>query len=294
MTRPGDRVRRLASLICSEPTVRGIVDPAVSDLQFEYARAVRTGRVRAWFIYTRGVLACVEAVAGAWCASGSRTLPRLLAWTAGVATILTALLIWIPYRDLHAQARVIVGEPWRVLMSLVPQAVVAVLPVAMPCAAAIVLRSAPASAQLRRSIFMITIACASTTLLIFAAILPSANQTFRELVVGHPIWRGTNELTLGELWIQHAWFDLSVRGAFVCAPFALTAFVWRVLEWQRNAVGSALAIAAMVAYVAAFVAMPQLWRSFVPRVPIGWSPWVPNALYLAAAFMPRRARIVEH
>jgi len=40
MTEPGERLRRIASVVCSHQTMRRLVDPVIADLQFERGEAM--------------------------------------------------------------------------------------------------------------------------------------------------------------------------------------------------------------------------------------------------------------
>jgi hypothetical protein len=291
MRRPGERLKRLASRVCSPETMRRIVEPAIADLQLEHAHAVARGRAFAALVYARSVVACGMAIASAWCASDERALTRLVAWTLAITTAVTSLMIWMPF--LQVASRVPEGDAWLVLLLLVVLTVPAMLPTTMPCAVAIVARSADPSRRLKRVTFVVAVACAATTLLMVAAVLPAASQMFRDVFAGQTTRRGVNELSLVGMWRAHAWLQLNGRAALVCAPLVLTAFVWRTLAWQRNAIGSALAISGIVLYNVAYVALPRLWPSLMPGVAVGWSVWLPDALFLAVAIMPRRDQTVH-
>jgi hypothetical protein len=263
--------------------MRRIVEPAISDLQIEHATAIARGRGFAAFVYARGVVGCLAAVAGGWRLSDDRVLSRLVGWTIVATTVLTSLLIGLPYRVVAW--RIPPGRSWAVLVSLVPQALAVMLPAAMPCAAAIVLRSTSPDARVRRSVFAVAIVCAAATLLNVATITPFANQTFRVLMAGHFVVRGVNELTLAELWRKHAWLQLNGRAALACAPLVLTAFVWRTLAWRRSAFGSALAISGIVVYNLAYLALPSLWPPFMPGMAVAWSVWLPNLVFATATVL---------
>jgi hypothetical protein len=43
MNESAERLRRIASLVCSDPTMRRLIDPVIADLQFERADALAHG-----------------------------------------------------------------------------------------------------------------------------------------------------------------------------------------------------------------------------------------------------------
>ena len=69
MTRPGDRLRRVAARFCSRSAMERLIDPAVADLQAEYQAAVQTGSAwtRVWTLL-RGYTACLKVITLCACA----------------------------------------------------------------------------------------------------------------------------------------------------------------------------------------------------------------------------------
>jgi len=99
MTRPGDRLHRLAARCCTRSAMERIIDPAVADLQAEYHAAVQTGSpwTRVWTLL-RGYAACLKVITlCAWRGPtvvnlGSRTL--VVART-GLSWLGIALLVFL-------------------------------------------------------------------------------------------------------------------------------------------------------------------------------------------------------
>jgi hypothetical protein len=88
MTRPGDRLRRVAARFCNRSAMERLIDPAVADLQAEY-QAVQTASAwtRVWTLL-RGYTACLKVIALCAC-SGARTG---LSWV-GVALLVLVGLV---------------------------------------------------------------------------------------------------------------------------------------------------------------------------------------------------------
>jgi hypothetical protein len=98
MTRPGDRLRRLATRLCSERTRRRLIDPAVADLQAEAANARRNSPWLTALALTRGYLSIAKVMAIAACgdllheATSWRPEERAGVWR-GARTALAATIV---------------------------------------------------------------------------------------------------------------------------------------------------------------------------------------------------------
>jgi hypothetical protein len=90
MTRPGDRLRRVAARCCSRSALEQLIDPTVADLQAEYQAAVQTGSAwtRVWTLL-RGYAACSKVIT--LCAWPASTVVA----RAGLSWIGIALLVFI-------------------------------------------------------------------------------------------------------------------------------------------------------------------------------------------------------
>jgi lipopolysaccharide export LptBFGC system permease protein LptF len=130
------------------------------------------------------------------------------------------------------------------------------------------LRRRTATARARRSILLIAVACGALMLIVVAWIMPESNQAFRELLIGHRIPRGDNELTLGSLWARADWFHYHQRLALSCATVVLTWFACRVMAARRSV---ALGLAGVVVYVCAAL-MLQVSHASLPALLAAWLP----------------------
>jgi len=215
MTRPGDRLRRLAARFCSARARTRLVDPAVADLQAEAAAARRTGSP--WRIartLVAGYIALVKVLVIAVCGdvrAGAATTERAEvagtrrgAWVAlGVTLVATALLELPPLQSFAIE--IDIGERLRMATYLVPSTLPLSIPLGLAVATAWILHG---PARTRRVAGVALVTAALTSLGMFgnlAWVTPDANQAFRETVMAQytppgPVpSRGTNELRLSEL-----------------------------------------------------------------------------------------------
>jgi len=209
---PGRTLHRLAVSLCSAKTLEQIVEPAIADLQKEYASADRASR-RVWILLS-GYCAIVKVIA--ICALSlptmtdeeRRALSRTLAWSAGSIAAISALLT-LPPLVAWSMRR------WDAAMILVPQAIPLAIPMGIAIGIAFGLSARPA-----RNIVKVTLlGCVVASALSFgilAWVMPVANQAFREVAIRELAdsgyrsrfepERGHNEMTLSELRREEASF----------------------------------------------------------------------------------------
>ncbi len=194
MSLPGRRLHVLAARVCSEKTMKQLIDPVLADLQVEHASAI--GMRGRWLALLSGYVAFVKVMlwCGArgtreawrdWTADDQRALNRTLLCVAGATVFATSLfglpdLFHLPdMLSINAHARL-----ERLLLYLVPSAVALGLPAGVAIGAAL---GATKRAQSRR---VITAMCFVALLLSIASfvniawVVPHAHQSFRVELVG--------------------------------------------------------------------------------------------------------------
>ncbi|HEV8397178.1 MAG TPA: LptF/LptG family permease [Vicinamibacterales bacterium] len=215
MTRPGDRVRRLAMRCCSERTRRRLIDPAVADLQAEVAAARRTGSawqtVRAFVAGYGSILKvmiiglCGELRSAATWEREEATRARRGAWVALGIIIVSTVLLELPLLRSMSSTVLGVGERVRMATYLAPSTLALSAPLGFAVATAWALHGA---ARRRKVAAAALLAAALTAPAMFANlgwVTPDANQAFRETVLAHHVppvpvpVRGDGELRLGDL-----------------------------------------------------------------------------------------------
>ena len=291
--RPGERLRALASRLCSDIAMDRLIDPVLADLQREHADATRRGLVwRRRGIRIAGTLAFWKVIglhaatrapslAPERAAANEHAIGRTMAFSAAFIAALTLLFVWpqvsstVIERDHLGYYTKVTGRDlaWLVLF-LVPQAAAVGVPLGFSCGVLFGLRRRTPTARARRTILLIALTCSALMLIVVAWMMPEANQAFRELLIGHRIPRGTNELTLESLWARAMWFHYHERLALSCATVALAWFACRVMAVRRSIT---LGLAGVVIYSCACVAL-QMHHGNLPAL---LAAWLPNLIMAA-------------
>lgn len=267
MTHPGSKLRALARRFCDQQTMERLIDPAIADLQCEYAEAIRRGQLwrSRWVrIAGYGAVAKVGAIGLGWTSmdvwsEADGAVSRTLRFS-GIATLaILALLIWPPVSS--------IGDSWPrmnaarhawLVCTLVPQALVIALPLGLMVGILAGLRGRVATGRVRRLLIALGVACGLAMFVLVGWLMPAANQTFREITFheisnGRMVWRGINELTITEIASGHvadrrlaSWglltatrraFEVNFRLALASAPLALGLFSLGVAAARRRAAG---------------------------------------------------------
>ena len=303
MTRPGDRLRRLASGLCSAGTMARLIDPVLADLQNEYAEAIRCKRVwRSRWVRVTGYGAFLKVVAVHGCSRAlqfaldstsddHRTFRRTLAIAAVVAVTMTLLLqlsIWwtVPHELRRGNGPVLFAY-------LLPASLPVSVPIGLALGVLWALGGRLVSRQLTVAVLIVAAICSMASFVTNGWLAPATNQAFRIAVSGNPdVRRGDREQTFGEL-RQQASFDRDLarlyylRWALSCAPFALALFAMaaarrrRLGRWVLAFLGTALFLAPYVTF------REPPWHGLEsPWV----AAWLPNMLLIAISTLLVRLR----
>jgi hypothetical protein len=220
MTRPGDRLLRLAQRICSERTRRRLIEPAIADLQAETASARPGSRWLAARTHTLGYASVAKVMAIAACgdllheATSWRPEERAGVWrgarTALAATI-AATIAW--EANVMSDVRWMVtessdGSGWAGLFTqavmgvyLAPSTLVLTLPLGLVLFVAMTFQGTARTAKLAIATITLAMLCSAAMFANVAWVTPEANQAFRQITFsrlqpGTVLARGDNELTL--------------------------------------------------------------------------------------------------
>ena len=228
MRRPGDGLRRLAARVCSARTRQRLIDPAVADLQSEFAAARRTGSTwRTLRPLGAGYLSIAKVLAIAVCGDLRdesftwRPEERAGAWrgirVAVVTTVAATILFVVPsvsrfsfestvLRDWNPRladiaVRVVLG------FFLLPSTLVLTLPLGLMLGLAWTLHGAVRTRKVGVAALALAAACSVGMFVNVAWLTPEANQAFRQIAAARffhmdedrPLARGPNELTLSVL-----------------------------------------------------------------------------------------------
>jgi lipopolysaccharide export LptBFGC system permease protein LptF len=210
MKRPGDRLRAFVSDWCCEDTMTRFIDPAIADLQQEYALASKRSQwLRAvWILacsYTgivRVMLSCVGNGAvgkgSTWTTEDRKAMRRILIWSV-VPTVAVIVLLELPVRSRQFSTNPLL------LIYLLPQA----LPFAFSGGIVIGIVAGLGRQAFSRRVSSAVLAAAlvlsCAAFANFGWITPAANQAFRVKLARDVhglkthLAPGYSELPLGEL-----------------------------------------------------------------------------------------------
>jgi hypothetical protein len=311
MTRPGARLRSIATWLFDPSTMERLIDPAIADLQHEHDDAMRRGLVwRGRWVHTAGCIAVWKVMAasatttstrtiGDWACADGCAVGRTIGHSCATISAVVALLIWAPLSS-HSDGIPANHVAWMVIY-LVPQALLVAIPLGLMVGILSGLRGRVVTIRVRRSVVAMVILSSLATFVLAAWTMPTANQAFRELIAGHRLPRGFNEMTLVELARTRApsisavsatanrlAFELHFRLALAFASLALGLFAIAVTAAWRGAyrvrgvviVGSLTGIAY---YVLLFWAR-QAGYSADERANVA-AAWIPNLVFFAMTLL---------
>lgn len=287
--RPGTRFRALARRFCAARTMERLIDPAVADLQHEYAEAVAVDRpARAASVLIAGYWSLLKVIGRGLGGSDAARGPIVaLAATGAFTVILVALPLVRLSRVLDTRAGGSVAE---LALCLVPQALVISVPAGLFAAILIAWRDPAARLRHRGLIVCLALVASLATLVNGQWVAPETNQAFRETIAGRPLLRGAAELSLTELGrrvrmnagdddhetparvsgMLHVWL------AFAAAPLVIAGFVLAVAGVRRRLLRQLLTSATAVAVVSYYALLPpalHAWMSrALPPLAIAWLP----------------------
>ena len=300
---PGRALHRLASRICSAKSLERVVEPAIADLQKEYADAIGEGRV--WhgrWILVAGYVGCAEAVAMCgfdWMFRSSRNtgderhiFARTLVWGALLIVAMTAGLMIPPLQNVWART---LRFKSLYLMALIPQALPLAIPVGLTLGVLVGFDGKPMTYRHRSNVLVVAVACALMSFAILCWIMPANNQAFRVHVaqangLGYPV-KGENEMTIGELSreihvavasglpsrARNLAFAYHLRWSLACGVIALVVFASAVAK-QGFVLRFILGVLACGVYWILLFAGDQLSREHMVSALFG--AWLPNLVFV--------------
>ncbi len=309
MTRPGERIRAIASRLLPSEAMESVIDPIVADLQCEYGDAMTENQPwRARLTLVRSYVG----LASALIRLGIRYLcdPRIgnpgsdvaRTWIVSVLAfaILTFTLVLPP----------LLNERWwehdplfgaLLSVTLIPQA----LPLSIPAGLCVgVLWAARGKIVTSRRLWTVLAIATVFTALVWVTLewmIPEANQGYREMLASRlagdgrtvTLERGLNELGLSRLGqrtdpaaIRH--YHLLWALCFAAAPLGLLAC--GLAGYVRRAASAvALAIAVSISYmVCIWVSADIPSGSLIPPLVQAWTPNVVSLLIACGLILQRR------
>jgi lipopolysaccharide export LptBFGC system permease protein LptF len=311
MTRPGTRIRSIMARIFDPSTMTRLIDPAIADLQHEHDEAVRRGLgFRGRWIRTAGYIGVWKVIAASatiavthaiseWARADDRAVGRTISYSVAAIAVVVAVFVAIPFSRLSQ--RVPTDTSMWIVVFLVPQALVVAIPLGLLFGVLSGLRGRVATRRVRRSITAFAIMCSISAFVLVGWTMPAANQAFRQMISGHRLAPGLNELTLDQLVRRPArteWlvsvpagrlsFEFHFRLALALASLVLGLFAVAVTSAWRGAyhVRSIVILGSLVSFV--YYAL-LFWSRQVgypanepPAVAVAWTP---NLVFLTTTLL---------
>jgi hypothetical protein len=296
MTRPGDRLRTLASRLFAKQTMERVIDPILADLQCEYDEALARGALwRARLGLVRSY--CAFGMALFWlgvrraCSSASRPDGVRMGLVTAVAAALVTIALLIPPLLQWPSWK---GDPAftaLLFVTLVPQALPLSIPAGLCVAVMWAMRGRSVTRRQIGTVLAVALAFTAVVWVVLEWLMPQANQQFRELIVtrlsgGRVV---TLEPGLSELGLSR----LGQRGdpAAVRQYQLLWALCWASAPLSLLALGLARYVkrrvsAVLLAMALANAYFAMVWvraaSTFEPAVPFSVAAWTPNVLCVLA------------
>ena len=313
---PGRTLHRLAGYICCAQTLERIVEPAIADLQKEYAESGATASQRMWTLVT-GYAAIINVTA--MCAfsvsiasdDDRRTIIRIMAWFVALTVAFTGLLMLPPLSIVEASISSMF------LAALIPQAVPLAIPIGLTFGIAVGVAGRTATRRITTVILLTALIASLVSFVTLAWVMPAGNQAYRESIaqaVGlkGQLTKGLNEMTLSELnrqaaiasaagntrdadayaWSYHLRFALSVASVVLAGVLFATGV-------RSMAVRALLALTACFAYWVllnvgeGFAVFSPVAPAFAGTIPSVLGAWLPKIILAALAMVLASSRAVS-
>jgi len=312
--RPGARIRPIAARIFDPSTMTRLIDPAIADLQHEHEDAIRrglgfrgrwipiAGYIGVWTVIAASTTVAVTHAISEWARADERAVGRTIGYSVAAIALVVAFFVSIPLSQLSQHVPTDKGM-WIVLF-LVPQALVVAIPLGLLFGVLSGLRGRVATRRVRRSITAFAIMCSISAFVLVGWTIPAANQAFRQLISGHRLAPGLNELTLGQLArrpAQTGWFvsltasrlsfEFHFRLALAFASLVLGLFAVAVTSAWHGAyrVRSIVILGSLVSFVYYALLFWARQAGYAADEPAAIAvAWTPNLVFLTTTLLVLR------
>jgi hypothetical protein len=289
MTQPGERLRHLASRVCSDRTMRRLVDPVVADLQFERADALARGD--RW----RARVATCRAVAALGRILWHRLVPALrdelaadAMWRMGravlAATALLTMVIWmLPLfavaTGAYPSMPVTIANVVRLVVYLSPTALGVTIPMGLSIGVLAVCGSRTPPRHVRATVALLSMAATAAAFALFIGVAPPASQAYRDLASPPGIELRVNRP--GSAGYQRERYG---QWALVCGNGVLAAFAMSAAAAARRRtwIGAAAGVACLLY---PFLSVPLGALAFERVLPVLLAAWLPNLIFATATLL---------
>lgn len=303
---PGRTLHRLACRLCSAKSLDRVIEPAIADLQKEYADASRGALRRRWLLLV-GYLAVwrvlVVSISGTFASMNEDkdVLIRALS-LAGMSMVAVTVLLMIP--PLTA---------WREFVSpihfalTVPQAVPLAIPIGLVIGLAFGAGGRAVSSATTRAILLVAVLSSIVSFATMAWLMPAANQEFRQQIfaaMGNrgTVMKGYSEMTFQELDAEIATakavgsdrgarrvaWHYHLKASLASAPFALALFALAPARRWRKALPLAFILLSPVGYW--LLMWLGQWLGISTSTPPSVGAWLPNIVLATIALLITSSR----
>ena len=301
---PGRMLHRISVRLCSERSLERIVEPAIADLQKEYAGVIAGHPLlRAWTLL-RGYSSLLKVLAMCTLSMQIETdverymLAKTLGWSLAFVVASAALLILPP---LYSHGNAVRG--WYLVLTLVPQAVPLAIPIGIALGLAIGASGRMGLSASKALLFGATVA-SLVSFVVLAWAMPEGNQAFREAAFREvtaqgfespvTLQKGHNEMTFSELrreiavlsaagqlrQARESSFSFHLRFSLAAASLVLVSVLIAAGVTHRG-LRALIAVGSCVVYwMLLYAGDVASLRGYLP-VPIG--AWLPNLVLIASA-----------
>ena len=177
---PGVALHRMAVHICNEKALERIVEPAIADLQKEYASAGAGHASRRVWVLLAGYAAILKVIAmcalsvSLESADERRAVARTLAWSVTMVVLIAVLLMLPPLYRRPSLRR------WDIAATALPQALALAIPLGVAFGIAFGLYARP-TMSIAKTLLLCALAASALNFGVLAWGLPAGNQAFREI-----------------------------------------------------------------------------------------------------------------
>jgi lipopolysaccharide export LptBFGC system permease protein LptF len=314
MSKPGVRLRGLASRVFHPDTMEYVIGPVLADLQLECTarHASRWRRswvcLRAYWFFWSAVVAHLwrSLIDGSVDRSPDDQLAmrRVFINAAAIGVIVTAVLIvpaWFYRAESAASLRTNLDTDIVRALLLIPQATPISLPAGMLFGTLWAVRK-PATRSVRRMVVVLGISCSLFSAAMIGWVIPEANQAYRVVVYqkmlgySQPPARGANELTWHDL--RDRVIEANTRGAspetrlfrlsyhtriaLVATPLIFAMFALILVRRPRPLTSCFLGLLLFVGYYTLMLLSRRVADGTLSPLAVAW---MPNLVVLALTLL---------
>ncbi len=303
---PGRALHRLACWLCSAKSLERVVEPAIADLQREYADSNGRALRRGWLLFV-GYLAVWRVMvfsASAIFASTSEdksAVVQVLSVAVGSMVAVAVLLTLPPIVAWQGSVR-----PIQIAL-IVPQAVPLAIPIGLVLGLAFGASGRVLSGGAARAILLAAFLCSTISFASIVWALPAASQEFTQQAfdtIGNrgTVMKGYGEMTFQELEAEIATaravgndrgarrvaWHYHLKASLASAPFALALFALAPARRWRKALPVAFILLSPVGYW--FLMWLGQWLGISTSTPPSVGAWLPNIVFATIALLIASSR----